>query len=238
MIISSFFFWWSHSTFGHRNKPLCCTDYWWKGVETKVLTKKMDSCSCQRNEHLSRSCVAYGLGKYERSPAVILVNGQLFLHSIFWDVYDKTSISTDWTSTSTTVKWCPVQSVTCAGFASRKMERNVLIGGIDEGMLKWRGRLFFSGYMKDKPVKCSVKSCILADSRTGYCWNLGIYHKEQNYVGNHSMASHWQMLREGSTKVCSWKTCIILLSWVSGCLIKKITLWGPLEQIEVNPWVK
>ena len=40
---------------------------------------------------------------------------------------------------------------------------------IDEGMLKWRGRLFFSVYNKDKPTKYGIKSYILADSTLGYC---------------------------------------------------------------------
>ena len=35
---------------------------------------------------------------------------------------------------------------------------------IDEGILKWRGRLFFRAYNKDKPTKYGIKAFILADS--------------------------------------------------------------------------
>ena len=47
---------------------------------------------------------------------------------------------------------------------------------IDKAMLKWRGRLFFCIYNKDKPTKYGIKAYILADSASGYCWNLDIYH--------------------------------------------------------------
>ena len=47
---------------------------------------------------------------------------------------------------------------------------------IDEGMLKWRGRLSFRVYNKDKPTKYGIKAYILADSNSGYCWNMDIYH--------------------------------------------------------------
>ena len=48
---------------------------------------------------------------------------------------------------------------------------------IDEGMLQWRGRLSFKVYMKNKPVKYGIKSYILADSKTHYCWNLDLFHR-------------------------------------------------------------
>ena len=51
---------------------------------------------------------------------------------------------------------------------------------IDEGMLKWRGRLGFRVYNKDKPIKYGIKSYILADSSSHYCWNLSMYHRVQN----------------------------------------------------------
>ena len=44
---------------------------------------------------------------------------------------------------------------------------------IDEGMLKWRGRLSFRVYNKDKPTKYGIKAYILADC---YCWNMDIYY--------------------------------------------------------------
>ena len=39
---------------------------------------------------------------------------------------------------------------------------------IDERMLKWRGRLSFRVYTKNKPVKYGIKSFILPDSKTHY----------------------------------------------------------------------
>ena len=56
--------------------------------------------------------------------------------------------------------------------------------GIDEGMMKWRGRLHFRVYQKDKPVKYGVKSYILCDSATGYCWNLKPYCGKGSTVDN------------------------------------------------------
>ena len=64
---------------------------------------------------------------------------------------------------------------------------------IYEGMLKWRGRLHFRVYTKDKPTKYGIKSYILAVSKTGYCWNVDIYHKQKKNERNYSVTSHWQM---------------------------------------------
>ena len=50
---------------------------------------------------------------------------------------------------------------------------------VDEGMLKWRGRLSFRVYNKDKPIKYPIKSYILADSNSGYCWNMDMYCGQQ-----------------------------------------------------------
>lgn len=36
----------------------------------------------------------------------------------------------------------------------------------------WRGRLSFRVYNPAKPIKYGIKSYVLADSTTGYCWNL------------------------------------------------------------------
>ena len=47
---------------------------------------------------------------------------------------------------------------------------------IDEEMLKWRGRLSFRVYQKDKSIKYGIKTYILADSNSGYCWNVDIYY--------------------------------------------------------------
>ena len=51
---------------------------------------------------------------------------------------------------------------------------------IDEGMMQWRGRLSFRVNNPQKPVKYGIKSYILCDSRTGYCFNM------RPYVGEHS----------------------------------------------------
>ena len=53
---------------------------------------------------------------------------------------------------------------------------------IDEAMLKWRGRLGIKVYMRNKPVKYGIKSYILADSLTHYCWNMDIYHRVRKTV--------------------------------------------------------
>ncbi|KAJ8392440.1 hypothetical protein AAFF_G00075650 [Aldrovandia affinis] len=46
---------------------------------------------------------------------------------------------------------------------------------IDEGMMLWRGRLSFRVYNPQKPVKYGIKSYILCDSATGYCFNMKPY---------------------------------------------------------------
>ncbi len=46
---------------------------------------------------------------------------------------------------------------------------------IDEGMLLWRGRLAFRVYNPQKPIKYGIKSYILCDSETGYCFNMKPY---------------------------------------------------------------
>ncbi|XP_061637355.1 heterogeneous nuclear ribonucleoprotein U-like protein 1 isoform X6 [Phyllopteryx taeniolatus] len=43
---------------------------------------------------------------------------------------------------------------------------------IDEGMMLWRGRVSFRVYNPKKPVKYGIKSYILCDSATGYCFNM------------------------------------------------------------------
>ena len=55
--------------------------------------------------------------------------------------------------------------------------RNV---SIDEGMLLWCGRLAFRVYNPQKPTKYGIKSYILCDSGTGYCYSL------KPYSGQHS----------------------------------------------------
>ena len=53
---------------------------------------------------------------------------------------------------------------------------------IDEGTLCWKGRLSFRVYNPLKPIKYGIKSYILADSRSGYCWNLIIYEGTHRFV--------------------------------------------------------
>ncbi|XP_054614360.1 piggyBac transposable element-derived protein 4-like [Dunckerocampus dactyliophorus] len=43
---------------------------------------------------------------------------------------------------------------------------------IDEWMMKWRGRLSFKVYNPQKPIKYGIKSYILCDSYSGYCYNM------------------------------------------------------------------
>ena len=53
---------------------------------------------------------------------------------------------------------------------------------LDEGMLKRRGRLSFRVYNKDKPTKYRIKAFILADSNSGYCWNMDIFHHQKKSI--------------------------------------------------------
>ncbi|XP_019716746.1 piggyBac transposable element-derived protein 4-like [Hippocampus comes] len=43
---------------------------------------------------------------------------------------------------------------------------------IDEGMMQWKGRVSFRVYNPKKPVKYGIKSYILCDSASGYCFNM------------------------------------------------------------------
>ena len=42
---------------------------------------------------------------------------------------------------------------------------------VDEGMVKFKGRLFFKQYMPKKPVKYGIKVWMAAHSKTGYTSN-------------------------------------------------------------------
>ena len=46
---------------------------------------------------------------------------------------------------------------------------------IDEAMIKFRDRLSFKQYMKDKPTKWGIKVFVLADAKNGYVKRLQIY---------------------------------------------------------------
>ena len=72
---------------------------------------------------------------------------------------------------------------------------------IDEGMLLWRGRLKFRCFSPLKPVKYGLKSYILADSNTGYCYSI------KPYDGKY----------EGKPKTSLRKTVDFLLDDLKGC---------------------
>lgn len=55
---------------------------------------------------------------------------------------------------------------------------------LDEGMLKWRGRLRFRVYNPMKPTKYGIKSYILADPQTGYCWSMKPYSGQSSSVSD------------------------------------------------------
>ena len=55
---------------------------------------------------------------------------------------------------------------------------------IDEGVMLWQGRLAFKVYNPQKPVKYGIKSYILCDSETGYCFNMKPYCGEKMAVGD------------------------------------------------------
>uniref|UniRef100_A0A8C1LIR4 PiggyBac transposable element-derived protein domain-containing protein n=1 Tax=Cyprinus carpio TaxID=7962 RepID=A0A8C1LIR4_CYPCA len=55
---------------------------------------------------------------------------------------------------------------------------------IDEGMFLWRGRLAFRVYNPQKPINYGVKSYILCDSDTGYCFNMKPYCGESATLGD------------------------------------------------------
>ena len=46
---------------------------------------------------------------------------------------------------------------------------------IDEGTLKWKGRLGFKVYNPMKPIKYGIKGYMLADSKSSYCYAVLIY---------------------------------------------------------------
>ena len=46
---------------------------------------------------------------------------------------------------------------------------------IDESIIGFKGRLSFIQYMPKKPTKWGVKAWVLAESSTGYVWNLRLY---------------------------------------------------------------
>ena len=51
---------------------------------------------------------------------------------------------------------------------------------VDEGMIKYKGRLYFRQYMPKKPVKFGIKVWMAADAKTGYVCNYDIYLGKQS----------------------------------------------------------
>ena len=46
---------------------------------------------------------------------------------------------------------------------------------VDEGMIPYRGKIYFKCYMPDKPDKYGLKAFELCDGDTGYCNNFVLY---------------------------------------------------------------
>ena len=46
---------------------------------------------------------------------------------------------------------------------------------MDEGMVKFKGRIFFRQYMPKKPIRWGIKVWMLADSKNGYVSNFDVY---------------------------------------------------------------
>lgn len=46
---------------------------------------------------------------------------------------------------------------------------------IDESIIGFKGRLSFIQYIPKKPTKWGIKAWVLAESATGYVWNLRLY---------------------------------------------------------------
>ncbi|XP_049962750.1 piggyBac transposable element-derived protein 4-like [Schistocerca serialis cubense] len=53
---------------------------------------------------------------------------------------------------------------------------------VDEGMCKYRGRIYFKQYLLQKPSKYGMKLCMLSESNSGYIWNLQIFCGQSNVV--------------------------------------------------------
>ena len=58
-------------------------------------------------------------------------------------------------------------------------ERNI---SIDESPLLWKGRLRWKRFIPLKRARFGIESFVLAETQTGYVWNIGIYSgKEKTY---------------------------------------------------------
>ena len=54
---------------------------------------------------------------------------------------------------------------------------------MDEGMIGFKGRLWFLQYMPKKPTKWGMKAFVLADSATGYTYNWKLYTGNFSKIG-------------------------------------------------------
>ncbi|XP_047106973.1 piggyBac transposable element-derived protein 4-like [Schistocerca piceifrons] len=55
---------------------------------------------------------------------------------------------------------------------------------IDEGVCKFRGRVYFKQCMPQKPNKYGMKLYMLSESDTGYFWNFSVYAGERSDIVN------------------------------------------------------
>lgn len=51
---------------------------------------------------------------------------------------------------------------------------------IDEGMCPFRGRFGYKVYMPQKPNKYGIKLYMLSEAKTGYVWNVDVFHGQEN----------------------------------------------------------
>lgn len=79
-------------------------------------------------------------------------------------------------------KICPVLDHLVSKFHEMYQPKSHIC--IDEGMFQWRGRLAFRVCNPQKPIKYGVKSYILCDSDSGYCFNMKPYCQESTTLGD------------------------------------------------------
>ncbi|XP_033100412.1 piggyBac transposable element-derived protein 4-like [Anneissia japonica] len=102
---------------------------------------------------------------------------------------------------------------------------------IDEGMLSWCGRLGFRVYNKDKPKKYGIKSYVLTDSATSYCWQLKTYcgvgatfeETILGLLGNHTNKGHVLFMDNLYNSVRLSKRLLELGTYVCGTIRKTET---------------
>lgn len=55
---------------------------------------------------------------------------------------------------------------------------------LDEAMVKFKGKLKFRQYLKDKPVKWGIKCFLMCDSFSGYCYKIEVYTGKSTIINN------------------------------------------------------